>query len=259
MHVLAQGSASGLTTVPIGPERSLSLDVGVEQGFADGQARVRISYFHNRFEDLIEFVSKNVLPQVGVPPEVAQAAPFGAYVNSSSFTAQGLETSAEALVLARLRLMASYTFMDAEVTDSFASSALQPAINPSIPGVSIGAFSPLVGQRPFRRPTHSGTLMASYTQGAGQVTLSAYFSGKRDGSTFLSDAFFGNSMLLPNRNLEAAYQKVDLGGSYRVHPQLKLFVSAENLLDKTYESSFGFPALPRAVRGGGAVSFGGDN
>ncbi len=259
LHVLAQESASRLTTGPIGPERSRSLDVGLEQGFADGQARVRISYFHSRFEDLIEFVSKNVLPQVGVPPDVAQAAPFGAYVNSSSYTAQGLETSAEALVMARLRLMASYTYMDAEVTDSFAGSALQPVINPSIPGVRIGAFSPLVGQRPFRRPTHSGTLMASYTQGAGQVTLSVYVSGKRDGSTFLSDAFFGNSMLLPNRGLEAAYQKVDLGGAYRVHPRLKLFVSSENILDRTYESSFGFPGLPRTVRGGVAVSIGGDN
>ena len=109
LHVLAQGAASGLTTGPIGPERSRSLDVGLEHGFADGQARVRISYFRNGFEDLIEFVSKNVLPQVGIPPEVAQAAPFGAYVNSSSYTAQGLETSAEALIMARLRLMASYT------------------------------------------------------------------------------------------------------------------------------------------------------
>ena len=259
LHVLALGSASSLATGPIGPERSRSLDVGIEQGFAEGQARVRISYFHNRFEDLIEFVSKSVLPQLGVSPEVAEAAPFGAYVNSSSYTAKGVETSAEALVMARLRLMASYTFMDAEVTDSFASSALQPAINPSIPDVSIGAFSPLVGQRPFRRPTHSGSLMASYTQGAGQITLSVYVSGKRDGSTFLSDAFFGNSMLLPNRDLEAAYQKVDLGGAYQVHPRLTLFVSSENLLDRTYESSFGFPALPRTVRGGVALSFGGDN
>ena len=86
-----------------------------------------------------------------------------------------------------------------------------------------------------------------------------YVSGKRDGSTFLSDAFFGNSMLLPNRDLEAAYQKVDLGGAYQVHPRLTLFVSSENLLDRTYESSFGFPALPRTVRGGVALSFGGDN
>ena len=259
LSVLAQTSASRLAIEPIGPERSRSLDVGVEQGFADGQARMRISYFHNSFEDLIEFVSKNVLPQVGISPEAAEAASFGAYVNSSSFTAQGVEASAEAQLVARLRLMASYTFLDAEVTDSFASSALGPAINPAIPDVPIGAFSTLVGARPFRRPTHSGTLMASYTQGAGQVTLSVYFTGKRDGSTFLSDAFFGNSMLLPNKEIEAAYQKVDLGGSYQVHPRLKVFVSSENLLDKTYEASLGFPALPRTVRGGITVSIGGDN
>jgi len=66
-------------------------------------------------------------------------------------------------------------------------------------------------------------------------------------------------MLLPNAELEAGYQKVDLGGSYQVHPRLKLFVSSENLLDKDYESSFGFPALPRTVRGGIAVSIGGDS
>ena len=259
LHVLASASASGLIPDPIGPERSRSLDIGIEQGFADGQARVRISYFHNTFEDLIEFVSKSVLPQVGVSSAAAQAATFGAYVNSSSFTAQGLEASAEAQLVTGLRLMASYTFVDAEVTDSFASSALQPAINPSIPGVAIGAFSPLVGQRPFRRPTHSGTLMASYTQGPGQVTLSVYFTGKRDDSTFLSDAFFGNSMLLPNKNLEGGYQKVNLGGAYRVHPRLKLFVSSENLLDKQHEASFGFPALPRTIRAGVAVSIGGDD
>jgi vitamin B12 transporter len=259
LNALALGAGSVVIPEPIGPERSRSLDVGVEQGFADGQTRFRVSYFRNTFEDLIEFVSKNVLPQVGISTEAAQAATFGAYVNSSSFTAQGIEASAEAHTRGGLRLMASYTFLDDEVTESFASSALQPAINPSIPGVAIGAFSPLVGARPFRRPTHSGTLMASYTQGPGQITLSVYFTGKRDGSTFLSDAFFGNSLLLPNSELEAAYQKVDLGGAYRVHPRLKLFVSSENLLDKSYEASLGFPALPRTVRAGLSVSVGGDN
>jgi vitamin B12 transporter len=259
LNALAQASGSGSVPAPIGPERSRSLDVGIEQGFADGQVRVRVSYFHNTFEDLIEFVSKSVLPQVGVSSDAAQAATFGAYVNSSSFTAQGLEASAEAQMTTGLRLLASYTFVDAEVTDSFASSALQPAINPSIPGVAIGAFSPLVGQRPFRRPTHSGSLMASYTQGPGQVTLSVYFTGKRDGSTFLSDAFFGNSLLLPNKDLEAGYQKVDVGGAYRIHPRLRLFVSSENLLDTRYEASLGFPALPRTVRAGLTVSLGGDD
>jgi iron complex outermembrane receptor protein/vitamin B12 transporter len=249
--------ASRPSVEPIGPERSRSIDAGIEQGFADGSARIRVSYFMNRFEDLIEYVSKNVLPQVGVPPAAAAATQFGAYVNSSSYDAQGLELSGEAVVARSLRLMASYTYLDAEVTESFAGSALAPATNPSIPGVPIGAFSPLVGARPFRRPSNSGSLMASYTRGPVDVTLSAFFSGKRDGSTFLSDQFFGNSLLLPNRDLEEAYQKVDLAAAYRVHPRLKAFMSIENLLDKEYAAAAGFPALPLTGRIGVTVDFGG--
>ena len=255
LFALLEGTGSAVQG--LGPERSRSLDVGLEQGLADGRVRVRVSFFDNTFEDLIEFVNNNVLPQVGVPLEVAEAVPFGAYVNSSSHRARGIETSAEALLAGRLRLMGSYTFMDAEVTKSFTTSALEPAINPSIPGIPIGAFAPLIGERPFRRPTHAGTLLASYVHGPGQITLSAYFSGKRDGSTFLSDQFFGNSMLLPNRSLEADYQKVDLGGSYRARPRLKVYVSIENLLNSRYESSFGFPALQRTVRTGLTVDLGG--
>ena len=243
---------------PIGPERSRSLDIGIEQGFADGRVRVRAAYFNNHFEDLIEYVSRSVLPQLGVPPEAAQSAGFGAYINSSSFDAQGVETSGEAVVAGRLRLMASYTFLDAEVTESFAGSALAPAFNPSFPSIPIGAFSPLVGARPFRRPTHSGSAYASYAHGRGDITLALFVSGRRDGSTFLSDQFFGNSLLLPNGELESGYQKVDASGSYRLHPRLKAYVSVENLLDQDYQATPGFPALPLTARGGISVRFGGD-
>ena len=244
---------------PILPERGTSLDLGIEQGLFDGQGRVRVAWFRNSYDDLIEFVSRTVLTQAGVPPSVAAAfTGFGAYVNSQSYDASGIEASAEALVLNQhLRLMASYTFLDAEVSESFASGALSPASNPSIPGVRIGAFSPLVGQRPFRRPTHSGTFLLSYEGERGQVTLSSYFSGVRDDSTFLSDANFGNSMLLPNQGLDAAYQKFDLSASYVLHRSLKPYVSIENLFDKEYEAAFGFPSLPRTARFGVTLRVGG--
>ena len=241
---------------PLGPERSTNFDAGVEQGFADGRVRARASYFHNSFDDLIEFVDKSSLPLVGVPPALAQATPFGAYVNSSSFNSQGLETSAEA-AFGPIRLMASYTFIDAEVTESFSGGVLAPAINPAFPNVPIGQFSPLVGERPFRLPTHSGSFMASYVDGPVDVTLSAYLTGRRDGSTFLSDGFFGYSMLLPNQDLEAGYQKVDLAGGYLVHRSVKVFASIENLFDKDYQASYGFPALPITARVGVTLRVGG--
>ena len=242
---------------PIGPERSRNVDVGIEQVLWGSRARVRVAYFHNEFDDLIEFVSKFALPELGVPTEVAAAVPFGATVNASSYRARGVETSVD-VSAGDVRVAASYTYLDAVVTESFSGDALFPSVNPAFPGIQLGQFSPLVGARPFRRPTHSGSLLASYVRGPAQVTLTGYFVGKSDDSTFLSDAFFGPSLLLPNQDLTAGYQKVDLSGSYRVHRRLRWYASIENLLDQDYTAAAGFPALPLTFRSGLSVTLGGD-
>jgi vitamin B12 transporter len=243
---------------PIGPERSRSLDAGLEQGLWREQWRVRAAYFDNRYSSLIEFLSKTALVRLGVPAEVAAGTAYGAYVNSSSYRARGLETSAEAALGRTVRVLASYTYLDAEVSESFSSSALGPVENPAYPGVAIGAYGPLVGARPFRRPTHSGSFLATYTKGRTQVSLVGYLVGKADDSTFLTDAHFGNSLLLPNHDLNGGYQKLDASGSYRLHTRVKLYFSAENVLDQHYTPAFGFPALPRTIRVGISGTLGGD-
>ena len=255
LFTLVRGTPAAANASALGPERSTSIDVGLEQGFWYGRARVRTAYFRNRYDDLIEFLSRTQLAQAGVPAAVAAATQFGAYLNSSSFRAQGIETSFDAAIGQYLRMNASYTYLDAVVTRAFSAVA---ATNPSIPGVQIGAFSPLVGQRPFRRPPQSGSVMVSVMRGPAQITVSGYFSGKRDSSTFLSDGFFGNSLLLPNRDLDPSYQKLDLSASYRVHPRVSLYTSIENLLDQHYDASFGFPSLPRAARAGARITLGGN-
>jgi iron complex outermembrane receptor protein/vitamin B12 transporter len=245
----------GGTRAALDPERSESIDIGIEQVFAQGHARVRTSYFHNEYSDLLEFLSRTQLPAAGVPPEVAAAAEFGAYVNSQSFRARGVETSFEAAAGPYVRMNASYTFLDAEVTRAFSAAA---SFNPLFPDIPIGAFAPLVGARPFRRPSQSGSLMVSVVRGPATLTFAGYFSGTRDDSTFLSDQFFGNSLLLPNRDLDPAYQKLDLSGSFRVHPRASVYASIENILNKTYDASFGSPSLPRAARVGVRIRVGGD-
>jgi vitamin B12 transporter len=255
LFALVQGTPVAASVSPIGPEKSRGWDIALEQGFGDGQFRARVGYFNNTFEDLIEFLSRTALVRVGVPPDVAAATAFGAYVNAQSFDAHGLELSADAVIRRELRVGASYTYLDAEVTQAFSANAVT---NPAFPNVPIGQYSPLVGERPFRRPANSGTLFVRYARGPAAVALSAYFAGTRDDSTFLSDAFFGTSLLLPNQDLDPAYQKVDLSGSYTVHRQAKVHVSIENLLDKQYEASFGFPSLPFTIRAGVTVTFGGD-
>ena len=253
---LVNGTPAGANVPPIGPERSRGFDVGVEQAFAAGRLRARVGYFNNTFEDLLEYLGQSQLIQAGVPPGAAAAAPFGAYINSGSFDAQGLELSADAAVGAGFRFSASYTFMDAEVTEAFGAGAV---FNPSFPTIPIGAYSPLVGARPFRRPANSGTLFVAYAKGLFDVALSGYFAGKRDDSTFLSDGFFGNSLLLPNKDLDPAYQKMDVSASYRVHPRVKVYTSIENFLNQDYAAAFGFPSLPATVRAGVALGLGGDS
>ena len=67
-----------------------------------------------------------------------------------------------------------------------------------------------MGNRPFRRPANTGNMLVSYTEGPGQIAVAGYFSGKADDSTFLSDGFFGSSLLLPNQDLDKGYAKIDL-------------------------------------------------
>lgn len=254
LYEVVAGTPDGAGVTPIGPERSRSFDIGLEQAFAAGRLRTRVGYFNNTFEDLIEFLDVTQLVDIGVPPEAAAATGFGAYVNASSFDAQGVELSADALLSEGLRVGVSYTFLDAEVTEAFAA----PAFNPSFPGIPIGQYAPLVGARPFRRPANSGTLYIGYTTGPVDIALAGYFAGTRDDSTFLSDAFFGNSLLLPNEDLDPAYQKIDLSASYRAHRRVKVYTSLENLLNQDYAATYGFPSLPFTIRAGVSMGLGGD-
>jgi iron complex outermembrane receptor protein/vitamin B12 transporter len=156
-----------------------------------------------------------------------------------------------------LNAIGSYTFLDATVTKSFSSGVLSPAVNPAFPDIEIGQYGPLVGKRPFRRPANSGSLVLSYADRKAQVSLAGYFVGKRDDSTALSDEFFGYSMLLPNQDMDPAWQKFDVSGSYQIHPRLRGYITIENVFDATFAPVAGYPALPRTARIGVTVRVGG--
>jgi vitamin B12 transporter len=256
--VQESGSAGALTNVsPIGPERSRSVDGGIEQSLWANRAVVRVVFFDNQYSDLIEYVAASVLPQLGVPAAAAAATGYGAYVNSSSYWARGVESSGEISAGRHVKIQGSYTHLHAVVTQSFASSALAPAFNPAFPTIPIGAYGPLVGSAPFRRPANTASFLVAFTKGRGEVALAGFLVGKSDDSTFLSDGYFGNTMLLPNHNLDAAYQKVDLSGAYRLQARVRWYLSIENLLNESYQAAFGFPALPRSFRTGVTIVLGG--
>ena len=91
------------------------------------------------------------------------------------------------------------------------------------------------------------------------IAVSGYFAGKSDDSTFLGggDVNFGNSLLLPNQDLNFGYQKIDVSGSYRIARAVKWFATIENLLNQSYQPAFGFPGLPFGIRTGVTLTLGG--
>jgi vitamin B12 transporter len=237
----------------IGPERSKTFDFGVEQRLWNGRAIVGLTYFYNRFYNLIAFLDQAELVSVGVSPAAAAAAPFGAYVNATSDRALGTEFESKIDLGHSLIFQGSYTYLDAVVTKAFGS----PAINPTFPNIPIGAFAPLQGARPFLQAPHSGSLLLRYNRKRLNTAFSGYLVGRRDDSTFLEDPFFGNTLLLPNRNLAPGYQKFDLCAAYSVTSYASVYTSIENLFSEHYRPAFGFPALPFTIRTGIAFTIGG--
>jgi vitamin B12 transporter len=247
---------------PIHAQRSRSYDGGVDQEFLNGRALASIIYFHNEFGDVPEFLgSLQSLTALGVPPPLAQIVvdSFGAYINSLAFRAQGLEAIAEYHISNHFFARGGYTYLDATVQRSFSSGVLSPAFNPDFPGIPIGQYSPLKGARPFRRSPQSGYFALGYSRSKWAATLTGTLVGRRDDSTFLTDSNGGNTLLLPNKNLDPAYQRLALSGSYDVTHHIRAFASADNLLAQHYQEVFGFPALPFTFRAGLRFNIGGES
>jgi iron complex outermembrane receptor protein/vitamin B12 transporter len=249
---------------PIGPERSHGYDFGLEQFAWNGRARLGVSFFHNRFTDLIEFVSDlGTLEELGVPATIAtqviSAPPFGASVNSLATRALGAEIEIELALGHGFSARAAYTYLDSVVQRSFSSDNLFPSVNPAFPTIPIGAFSPLVGNRPFNRAPHVGSFYLGYSRPKFSLSLSGNLVSRRDGSTFLTDASFGTTMLLPNRNQQQGYEKLDLSGSYRINRHVELYSLVQNLASQRYDPIIGFPALPLSFRTGVRFTVGGES
>ncbi|MGH9397928.1 MAG: TonB-dependent receptor [Terriglobia bacterium] len=243
---------------PVGAERSRSFDLGAEQGLWRERALLSVTLFHQRFYDLLSYVPDSALPGFGVSKAVIAAIPFGAYINSDSYRTQGVEADFQVNLTRNLSVKAGYTYLDAVVTRSFASGALSPAFNPTFPNIPIGAYLPLVGARPFRRPPHSGNFILTYARGRFGLNLNGTLVSRSDDSTLLTDENFGNTLLLPNHNLLAGYQLVDFSGWYDIHRGVTLYTTMSNIFSQHYQSAFGYPALPFTFRAGVRFTLGGE-
>jgi vitamin B12 transporter len=253
--------AYGIT--PIRELRSRTYDFGIDQNIRGEKLVLKAGYFHNQFSHQIEYVDSGTLKQYfGITGYIPNF--YGADLNSLAFRAQGIETELQWQPFTRFFVRGGYTYLDAVVEQSFSSDAIAArngyaSENPNIPGIAIGE-SPFVGARPFRRPPHTGFFAAQYTGSKFTAAFKGALASRSDDSTFLdyADLAGTDSMILPNRNLDFGYAKLDANLTYAVKPRVTVFTQLDNLLGQQHIGPIGFPGLPFTVRAGLKVRIGGE-
>jgi len=244
----------------IGPEHSRSYDGGIDQLLAGGRSRVSVTLFHNEFTSGLEYIDQEGLIELGVPSAIAAAAVEGATVNAEAYRAQGAEVETEYSIRNDLVMRGGYTYTDAVIQHSFTSDAIGPSYNPAFPTIPIGIYTPLVGARPFRIAPQTGYFQLGYRHSRLSADLRGTLVGRRDDSDDLEyDAAGGTSLLLPNRNLDGAYQTIELAASYQTTHQVAIVSSFQNLLSQHYSAAFGYPSLPFTFRMGMKFTLGGES
>lgn len=237
---------------------------GAEQSFLSQHIVFRASYFHNQFGRETEYVGYQLVPfllptlsqpqQTQLEQELINDGAFDLTLNSMAYRAQGVEASVESGIGSSLFLRGGYTYLDAVVQRSFSSDNESLIGVPpfTFNGIPLGAYSPLVGARPFRRAPHTGFFTATYSDKRFTGVFSSAFASRSDDSTYLafSDQHGESSLLLPNRNLDHGYAKLDLGESFQIFQWMDMYMQEDNLLNNQHIAPLGYPSLPFTVRTG---------
>ena len=201
------------------PERSRSVEAGIEQRFANGRVKVEATWFNNRFKNIISTRT------ISFNPFQAQ------YFNIGLTRARGVELAGTVAAAPNFRINAGYTLLASEILDS--TSPNNPVFQ--------------VGQWLFRRPRHSGFAGVGWQHDRLTVDLNAVFVGRRVDSDF--------SSLVPAMVENDGYGLWDLRASYRLTGQLGIIGAIDNMFDADYMEPLGYAALGRAARVGLKVGF----
>jgi len=205
------------------PERTRSAEVGVMTSSWAEPIQLSAMYFTQRFSDLIQYVN-------GGPPSYK-----GSYANLTGASSNGYEAELALLPSSNWRGSASYTIVNPRVTE----------VPPGYQG------GDNVGDALIRRPSHSGSVVATYSRPAGAgVGVALNFIGKRADTDFAQ--FPSTRVTLP------AYAKLDISAelpiAMRSRAGLTLNARLENALNKRYEDVLHFGVPGRTVLIGARAS-----
>jgi vitamin B12 transporter len=195
------------------PERSRTVDLGIEQRAFGDRLRVAVTGFRHDYRDQIAF-------------QFNLETFRGTWINLGETRAQGIELEVEGAPRAGVRLFAQYTWLDSEIVVSS----------------SVGDTFNAVGAPLLRRPRHSASLGASWKTADERLSAGATWVvvGARRDSDFAGLGLEENE----------GYQRLDARARVRLHRHLDVFAIGENLADREYQEVLGYPALGRSLRVG---------
>lgn len=234
---LRMGAGTGIkppTTVEIAfsdnptlkPERSRSVDAGIEQALAGGAAVLDVVWFRNDYDDLIVFVPRE-LQERGVSRHTAD--------NVSNARASGAEVGLTWRPTTTLAIRGGWTWLDTEVLgiDRAPDAAPLPYV---------------VGDRLIRRPAQQGSLAVTWTGPRAGAFLTVNGRGAMlDLEPNLgAGACFGQPAPCHATFDNPAYVTTGVGASLRLNGAVEIFGRVSNLFNRAYEEALGFPALGRA-------------
>lgn len=195
------------------PERSRSVEAGVDQAALHERLVLGATLFYNRYDDLI----------VAVGPALADASHYRTD-NISNAGSRGAELSAALCTAWGLSARVSYTFLDAEILAVDRVGEAPPPFH--------------VGDSLLRRPRHTGALDVTFTR----RRLTAFGRvGSRARTLDIEPSYgtYGGLFFNPG------FTVVDAGASWRIASMVEVIGRVGNLFDRRYEETFGFPALGR--------------
>jgi vitamin B12 transporter len=208
------------------PERSRTINAGVDQYFDADRFRISATFFSNQFRDLIDQL-------VGPANPICFSGNEMLYFNTDLARARGLNWSGEAHLNHWLVLKGNYSYDDSRIIRTV----------PTAPAVE------QPGDHLIRRPVNSGNLWLNATFRRLNFNLAGYFTGVR------SDSDFDGLGLTRN----PGYARFDFATSYNFGRGISFYARVTNFLDKQYQDAIGFPTLGRDYRLGLNYRFSGRN
>ncbi len=196
------------------PERSRSVDLGVEHALARGTVVVEAVWFANRYDQLI----------VAVGSSLAGASRYRTD-NIANARARGLELGASWRGPGGLTSRVAWTWLDTAVLDVDDLAGRAPA-----------PFQ--VGDPLVRRPRHQAAANVGWS--GRRATMFVALDGRGAVTDF--EPNFASSL---HRN--PGYVTWTIGASVAVTAGIEVYGRVTNLFDRSYEEALGFPALGRAA------------